>query len=390
MINVDRKNTLYFLVTLIFLGCALEFFSLLFFHIQKDSFSFSNPGEFTLDDEEIARVSINFNSYLGWETYFKTPFGQRRAPESYEEDFMATFGDSFTFGDEVKDNETWQVYLSQLLKENIYNFGNGGYGTDQAYLRFKRDYTKIKTKYIALGLVSENINRLVNVYRRFYIPYTGIPATKPRFILENKNLLLKENPVKSLEELKKLKDTNFIQELGNSDYWYNQLRRPHFSFPFTAIFFNKHMWFEVQHGRQDDSMDGSYNHLNTNLWEEEKARKLMFAIVDRFIEETENNHSVPVILLFPLEFEVVYKKTTGRTPNAISHIITYYQNKGYTVFCPLDKFITEMNEYPDIRLFEKGGHYSAYGNNVVAKHLYNHFLKLWGKPHTKKSGATDG
>lgn len=50
-----------------------------------------------------------------------------------------TYGDSFTHGDQVNDGETWQEYLAGHLGEPIRNFGVGGYGVYQAYLRMKRE-----------------------------------------------------------------------------------------------------------------------------------------------------------------------------------------------------------------------------------------------------------
>jgi hypothetical protein len=50
-----------------------------------------------------------------------------------------TYGNSFTHGDQVNDGETWQEYLAGHLGEPIRNFGVGGYGVYQAYLRMKRE-----------------------------------------------------------------------------------------------------------------------------------------------------------------------------------------------------------------------------------------------------------
>ncbi|MCX6594822.1 MAG: hypothetical protein NTV70_00455 [Acidobacteria bacterium] len=50
-----------------------------------------------------------------------------------------TYGDSFTHGDQVNDGETWQEYLAGHLGEPIRNFGVGGYGVYQSYLRMVRE-----------------------------------------------------------------------------------------------------------------------------------------------------------------------------------------------------------------------------------------------------------
>jgi hypothetical protein len=44
-------------------------------------------------------------------------------------------GDSFTWGDQVSDDETWPSYLERTLGKRIVNAGVAGYGVDQAVLR---------------------------------------------------------------------------------------------------------------------------------------------------------------------------------------------------------------------------------------------------------------
>jgi hypothetical protein len=49
-----------------------------------------------------------------------------------------SYGDSFTEGNQVNDGETWQEYLAGHFGEPIANYGVGGYGVYQAYLRMRR------------------------------------------------------------------------------------------------------------------------------------------------------------------------------------------------------------------------------------------------------------
>ena len=60
-----------------------------------------------------------------------------------------TYGDSFTQCQQVSDGETWQEYLAAHLGEPIRNYGVGGYGVYQAYLRLLREEkTKNAAKYL--------------------------------------------------------------------------------------------------------------------------------------------------------------------------------------------------------------------------------------------------
>lgn len=61
-----------------------------------------------------------------------------------------TYGNSFTQCQQVSDGETWQEYLAAHLGEPIRNYGVGGYGVYQSYLRLLREE---RTKNAAENLV---------------------------------------------------------------------------------------------------------------------------------------------------------------------------------------------------------------------------------------------
>ncbi len=52
------------------------------------------------------------------------------------------FGDSYAFGRQVDNDQTWAHLVSKDLDENILNFGVGNYGLDQAILRLEREQKK--------------------------------------------------------------------------------------------------------------------------------------------------------------------------------------------------------------------------------------------------------
>lgn len=62
--------------------------------------------------------------------------GFRKSFENNAEKKVLTIGDSFTFGEEVSDKDTWQSCLNKSQKVfKFFNAGVGGYGTAQALLR---------------------------------------------------------------------------------------------------------------------------------------------------------------------------------------------------------------------------------------------------------------
>ena len=49
---------------------------------------------------------------------------------------VTLYGDSFTYGVGVREEYAWGNTLAERLRCRVGNFGVGGYGTDQALLRF--------------------------------------------------------------------------------------------------------------------------------------------------------------------------------------------------------------------------------------------------------------
>lgn len=110
---------------------------------------------------------------------------------------IALVGDSFTFGLEVRYEETWGHQLEAALGGDyqVLNFGVDGYGVDQAYLRYRRDATKWRPEIVVLGVVSDDLHRTMCVYGFLCFPGSQIPFSKPRFVVEGDSLRLLERTV---------------------------------------------------------------------------------------------------------------------------------------------------------------------------------------------------
>ncbi|NDC24618.1 MAG: hypothetical protein EB078_12775, partial [Proteobacteria bacterium] len=70
-------------------------------------------------------------------------------------------GDSFTFGAEVNDNETWPSHLQNFSKTTVLNGGVVGFGLDQTYLLFEELITQnnFKPSSVIISLTPLNIER---------------------------------------------------------------------------------------------------------------------------------------------------------------------------------------------------------------------------------------
>lgn len=140
------------------------------------------------------KTEANFAEYLGrrhpdlgWPD--GEAFTPRRAPESERRAdkpaLVSLYGESFTLGSEVRDDEAWGNRLAAKLNARVDNFGVGGYGTDQAFLRFQLN-TNDPARVVVLGIVTENLMRNVNQFRDLIYASGGL-GFKPRFTLNATN-----------------------------------------------------------------------------------------------------------------------------------------------------------------------------------------------------------
>lgn len=98
-------------------------------------------------------------------------------------------GDSFTFGDEVEDSETWPAQLEGILNQPVLNAGVGAYGIDQAVLRAELLIDRYHPRVVILPFIYDDIKRT----QYSYYPWGRGP--KPYFALANGSLVLRNVPV---------------------------------------------------------------------------------------------------------------------------------------------------------------------------------------------------
>ncbi len=104
-------------------------------------------------------------------------------PDPNAEPLVALYGDSFTWGDQVDHEHAWGNRLARELGGRVDNFGVGGYGSDQALLRFRQHVSngRARAPVVVLCHLSENILRNVNRFRDLLYPGAGMGFT-PRFL----------------------------------------------------------------------------------------------------------------------------------------------------------------------------------------------------------------
>lgn len=102
---------------------------------------------------------------------------------------ILTVGDSFTFGDEVADDETWAAHLEAILDRRVLNAGAGAYGLDQAFLRAEGLLERHQPSLVILAFISDDVNRTEFSF------YSWGRGWKPYFERRDDSLVLRNVPV---------------------------------------------------------------------------------------------------------------------------------------------------------------------------------------------------
>lgn len=96
-------------------------------------------------------------------------------------------GDSYTFGEEVGDGDTWPAQLQRLCGRRVLNGGVSGYGFDQVVLRAEQLADRHRPSMIIGGLIADDIRRteMSRLWGR----------DKPWFDIQAEELVLRGAPV---------------------------------------------------------------------------------------------------------------------------------------------------------------------------------------------------
>lgn len=154
----------------------------------------------SLRRDRIDSADVDYDPHLGWvpspgafqrrelPEYVITPARLRSQPPiaATSASPIVTVGDSFTFGDEVADGETWPARLAEVLGRPVLNGGVSGYGLDQAALRAERLSSEHAPGIVVLAAIADDINRA---------EFDRYQAAKPYFVVEDGDLAPRSVPV---------------------------------------------------------------------------------------------------------------------------------------------------------------------------------------------------
>lgn len=273
----------------------------------------------------------------------------------------ALFGDSFTWGVEVSPEHAYGNVLARLMRCRVANYGVGGYGTDQAYLRYA-SVINDKAPIVILGHYSDNIVRNINQERGFLTNQSL--GLKPRFVLEAGKLKL--IPLPSLTEADYLSLRSRAQQLLPYDYFApggpSGIRS--FGFPYTLSALGAVQHYRVQASlRRQPSYAQFYD-------PEHPARALQIteAIIKTFASEARTRGQKLMVLLIPDEKDLHWYRAHGALP--YGNFANRLRSADIIVLEAAERFNNELGSRDPCELFTRCGgmsHYTADGYKRLAE-----------------------
>jgi hypothetical protein len=104
-----------------------------------------------------------------------------------DEGSILAVGDSFTYGDEVRDEESWPAQLQRLTGRRVLNGGVTGYGFDQIVLRAEQLADVHRPSVVIVSFIAEDVDR--TEMRCMWW------RNKPWFAIDSDRLVLRGVPV---------------------------------------------------------------------------------------------------------------------------------------------------------------------------------------------------
>ena len=275
------------------------------------------------------RVTINSQSFRAESDYsLNVPAGKLR---------VICSGDSFAFGSEVTDRATWCHQLT-LLDQRIetINMGVGGYGVDQAYLRFQRDGRPFAHDIHLFTFITEDFRRMRNKQFGFY--------GKPTLQLEQGRLIVKDVPV-----FKQSYPVRFLANLSNQ---IGRLRSMELG---NALL--KRVW----------------NSSTPEQASEDEVRSVTLRVLEELQRLNQEKQSVLVLVYLPIPTDY-YKGTSNEWRRYLRRATA---KRGIHFFDLVENFrALPPEEVENLYIRPWEGHFSPRGNRYVAKLLYDELLTV--------------
>ena len=269
---------------------------------------------------------------------------------------ISVYGDSMAFCAEVNDDETWEYDLSWMTGTAVLNFGVTAYGTDQAVWRLAQNLPRYRTPIVVLTVFSEDIARMLSMYRPFYAEETAVPVGfKPMLYPVDGTFELLPNPLVRAESRQDFLDA--FDTARRYDFWYalNE-RKPKAAFPYSVTMLRAVMF------RLFDERDVA------RLYQRDEGRLRMFYILEQFVALSKQHAFQPVVLFVPTPVELKRARRGAYSYKPFLNELRLRMDLGRLRIVDLadrDFDAARFNTLP------YKGHASPYGNHVIAEAVFD-------------------
>lgn len=287
---------------------------------------------------------------------------------------VSLYGNSFTWGEEVDNEHAWGNVLSKLLACRVANYGVGGYGPDQAYLRFHynvRDHAKITF----LVHLSENITRNVGQFRNLAVPVPQF-LLKPRFILDGQGQL-------ELVPMPVISERDYVDVNRNPEKYFKHdffipgglSGNQKISFPFSLAMLRAFKRFNLR-----NKFTGEPNYANYYLADHPaQGLQLTAAIIQRFHQEALSRGQEPIVAIFPTGYDLVYYQKARRW--VYQPLMDDLRQRGINALNIGQEIMGRLGDRNPCAMYTRcEGHLNEAGNEMVAEIVFR-YLKSHVSPN---------
>ena len=330
------------------------------------------------------------DEYLGWPSALAhgqlfNKYGYRHTPEGLKyknkKACIAIFGDSQGYGLDVTDEEAWSNILSHKMQCKIENYSVPAYGTDQAFLRFKKIKPKADT--VIITFIDDNLRRNFIQFWDLQLGEIYLERTKPRFIFDHDgNLKFIPLPINNYQDLEDINNWHFDNIFKHETFIPNSAKyksalRP-YKFAYSISLTNSIFKYYITKFRYNNLISKTILakfvdkriHFNTASQE---SIKLQAAILREFVSSCSMNHKRCLILRLSMNFQ-------NPENESINPIVTHLENnslikKNYIngnnmAKCMHSNLISKGLNQNELDIRMPGGHYSPQANAAIADCLH--------------------
>ena len=278
----------------------------------------------------------------------------------------AAFGDSYVYGTEVDNADAWPTLVEQLSPDiEVMNYGVGGYGVDQAYLRYADEGTRLQPRLVVIGFAPVDLPRVVNRYRRF-LDDREIALTKPRFVVGGDgSLSLLPNPLPTREDYARLvANPKLALSMGENDQWFEPVvyKNPFYDWSSTVRLASG-LWVKLHRRFIGDDRVLRGRLMNA----QSPAFRIQVALFEQFASRVKRDRAAPVVVILP-DHDAIVEAAHGMV-RPFAPLLAALRERGIDYVDLTDAFLADGDVAHAQRWFMPGGHYSRAGNAVIAARL---------------------